>query len=357
MLRFSSAKSDDDLRTYLTDLGVEASLARDPKWTVLRDLMKRGELLAATSITFLVDEWGRIRWVHPGHRVHPDPDGTHGSAGADYQHLEKLLDAQARHEARDLRVMSFNIRNGAARDGDNRWDNRRDLLLKTIKRFDPDLLATQEGLPAQRKWLEKRLPGHFTLGRGRNKNGSGEQCTLFLRTSRFAVRGTGTFWLGTRPEEPGIKGWDAALPRIASWARLGDQPTGKTLQFVSTHFDHRGKQARVESAKLLRRRLGSTARELPLILGGDFNARENSAPYDALLADDSPFTDTFRAVTPTGGPCGTFNGFRGTDDGRRIDWILTSPHFDVRGAAVDRFGVAGRWPSDHYPVTTVLSFK
>ncbi|MEX0714077.1 MAG: hypothetical protein WD278_17190, partial [Pirellulales bacterium] len=46
----------------------------------------------------------------------------------------------------ELRVMSFNIRYGTAADGANHWDERKGLLVDTIRRFDPDLLGTQETL-------------------------------------------------------------------------------------------------------------------------------------------------------------------------------------------------------------------
>src|SRR5687767_10019712 len=43
-----------------------------------------------------------------------------------------------------LRVMSFNIRYGTAKDGEDRWEKRKALLLKTIRAFDPDVLGVQE---------------------------------------------------------------------------------------------------------------------------------------------------------------------------------------------------------------------
>lgn len=43
-----------------------------------------------------------------------------------------------------LRVMSFNVRNSNAQDGDNSWPHRIDLLFETIGRFGPDLIGFQE---------------------------------------------------------------------------------------------------------------------------------------------------------------------------------------------------------------------
>ena len=41
--------------------------------------------------------------------------------------------------ARDLRVMSFNVRLPLDSDGANRWEARRDLFIATVRRADPDI--------------------------------------------------------------------------------------------------------------------------------------------------------------------------------------------------------------------------
>ena len=53
-----------------------------------------------------------------------------------------------------LRVMSFNIRYGTAKDGPNHWDLRKDFLVETIKAFKPDprayeLVLSELGLPRE----------------------------------------------------------------------------------------------------------------------------------------------------------------------------------------------------------------
>src|SRR6059058_6207482 len=46
--------------------------------------------------------------------------------------------------ARDLRVMSFNLRCPTVFDGVNYWSFRKELLVQTIRGFGPDVLGTQE---------------------------------------------------------------------------------------------------------------------------------------------------------------------------------------------------------------------
>ena len=42
----------------------------------------------------------------------------------------------------ELSVMSFNIRYGTANDGENRWENRREMVCDLIRQYDCDLEST-----------------------------------------------------------------------------------------------------------------------------------------------------------------------------------------------------------------------
>ena len=93
-----------------------------------------------------------------------------------------------------IRVMSFNIRLGVAKNGANHWDKRKDLVVQTIKNFDPDVVGTQETWDFQANYLSKELPGYTYVGRSRQEDG-GEQCGLLFRCSRFDTLIEGHFWL------------------------------------------------------------------------------------------------------------------------------------------------------------------
>lgn len=83
-----------ELRRLLDGMGAgAATLAVDSEWRKLRELLRRGGLERATSVSFLVDRQGRVRWVHPGPRVHGSPDGEHPEAERDLRDLERLLAA------------------------------------------------------------------------------------------------------------------------------------------------------------------------------------------------------------------------------------------------------------------------
>ena len=256
---------------------------------------------------------------------------------------------------RDLKVMSFNIRLGVANDGPNHWDKRKELVAQTIRNYSPDLLGLQEVWPMQEAYLKEKFPGYEYYGRSRLSDPrEGEQCAVMFRKDRFELLGKRTFWLSETPGEPESKSWDSSLPRIANWTRLKDQRNlGQKLVLVNIHFDHRGRESRVQAAKLIHRRVAKLGTSARVVLTGDFNAGEGSPPYKALVGDS--LLDTFRIckLIRTEEE-GTFTAWKGKRDGNRIDWVLCSPNFKVLSAAIDHTEFDGRYPSDHYPVTAIL---
>lgn len=263
----------------------------------------------------------------------------------------------------DVRVMSYNIRYGTAKDGDNHWDKRKEFLIETIKAFNPDLLGTQETLGFQRDYLAEKLSGYEVLGVGRDDGKeAGEMAALYFKRSRFEKLDGGHFWLSETPDKPGSKSWDTSLTRMVTWVKLRDklQPKARPIAYFNTHFDHRGEQARVESAKLIRRKVEEAAKTCRVIVTGDFNAGEDSKPYQAFFGVDeskpSPLRDVFRVVHPKRDANeGTFSSFKATETtGPRIDWISVSAEWDVVKSEIDRTAREGRTPSDHFAMIAVV---
>ena len=272
--------------------------------------------------------------------------------------------ARAQNPHPPLKVMSFNIRYGTAKDGENSWPNREYLVLETIKTFHPDLLGLQEVLKFQAEALKEQLPGYAFYGVGRN-NGldEGEFAPVMFKQDRFELMDSGHFWLSETPDVPGSKSWDSSLPRIATWVRLRDRKGGtRQIIFGNTHFDHKGVEARLQSAKLIRKRMDQVLPDMAVIVTGDFNSHEELQPYAALVkAQDSngiQLIDTYRVIHPEKRSLeGTFGGFTGNRVGNRIDWILTTPDFATLNATINYTNDQGRYPSDHYPVEAVVRLK
>lgn len=266
--------------------------------------------------------------------------------------------------AAPLCVMSFNIRYGTAKDGDNAWPLRREFLFETIAAFGPDLIGFQEVVAEQHDALTARFADYGFAGVARDDGRrKGEWSCVAYRKARFDFVAGGDFWLSETPDVVGSKGWDAALPRLCTWVRLRERASGREFLFANTHYDHRGVQARRESSRLLAQRLAPLAAGAPAVLTGDFNLNEDDPGYATLVRPEAPgalrWIDSYRTLHPVRQPDeATFNGFKaGTEKGSRIDFVFHTEHLRATAAAIDRTARDGRYPSDHYPVTAVLVAK
>jgi len=257
--------------------------------------------------------------------------------------------------------MTYNVRYPNPDDGENTWDRRRAHVATTIRMQLPDLVGLQEAFPAQLDDLRELLPGFSWLDAGRSGDDvAGEYIPIGYRTTRFDVEAEGSFYLSETPDVPG-PGWDASLPRLVKYALFRDLTTDEAFVHVNTHFDHRGATARVESAALLRQRLGDLAPTEPVVLTGDFNCRPSSRPYRILTAEmDAGRTMADTAETsqaPAHGPTTSMTDFTNLIPDKKIDHVLVSPDIEVlqQGTCSDMYD-NGRFPSDHLPVIADLSF-
>jgi hypothetical protein len=102
-------------------------------------------------------------------------------------------------QAREYKVMSFNVRMGdaAIQDGENRWDNRKEAVVRMLDKENPDIFGIQEGLIYQVKYLEQGCPQYGRIGIGRDDGiAKGEIMAIFYCKDEFKVLRSGTFWLG-----------------------------------------------------------------------------------------------------------------------------------------------------------------
>ena len=257
-----------------------------------------------------------------------------------------------------LSVLTYNIRYDNPGDGEDAWPKRRDHLAAQLRFFAPDIFGIQEGLHRQLVYLDEQLPDYTRVGSGRDDGKeAGEYSALFFLKKRFGLLASGTFWLSETPDTVS-KGWDAALPRVCTFAHLYDSLAGKNLWVFNTHFDHIGVEARRRSAELIVNKIRekNTAGEA-VVLMGDFNAEPRDEPI-GILAE--ALTDARSAAAePPFGPEGTFNGFKFHEPVlKRIDYIfLSGPGLKVRRHAVLSDSRNCHYPSDHLPVFARLSWE
>lgn len=263
-----------------------------------------------------------------------------------------------------LRVMSFNIRYPNPEDGFNYWPHRKELVASMIRYHDADLIGVQEAHRSQLDELTDLLPGYRWYGVCRtdgstDPNPDGEFSAILYREERILQVEGGTFWLSQTPEQVGSVGWDAALPRIVTWCKFQDKSDEQEFFHFNTHFDHMGKQARAESARLILRQITAIAGEQPVLLTGDFNATPTELPYRILIdeQEDGHVQDALSLTQlPHHGPLATWtNAFQFPGiPGRRIDYIFVKNGIAVRQHAILSESWSGRLPSDHLPVLAAV---
>lgn len=268
------------------------------------------------------------------------------------------LPTAARERGDRYSAMTYNIRLDIASDGDNAWPNRRSAVTSLVAYYAPDLVGLQEVLLHQKHAVEADLPGYSFVGAAREDGkDKGEFSPLGFRRDRFTLIASGTFWLSPTPDVPG-KGWDAAYPRVASWARLRDKAAKRSLLVVNTHMDHVGTTARLKGAEQLRRWIeGHGKSGETLVLMGDFNSAIGSPAYAAIVEPGPGALHDTLAIsrTPHFGPLGTFTAFKIEQvEPAPIDHIFVSTDVIVLRHATLTQQSGGRLPSDHYPVLADL---
>jgi endonuclease/exonuclease/phosphatase family metal-dependent hydrolase len=255
----------------------------------------------------------------------------------------------------DLKVITYNIRYNDPGDSLNAWTNRKDEVLKLLQTYAPDIFGIQEALLGQVNDIASRMPGFDWIGVGREDGmNKGEYAPIFYNSRKYQLKEQGCFWLSEIPHIPS-RSWDAALPRICTYALFEDYDTRKNFWVFNTHFDHQGERARHESARLiLRKIIELNEKKLPVILTGDFNTTPEESPVRVIkrrLEDSKEIS-----VTSPEGPEGTFNDFDFNNPlTDRIDYIFVNKDVTVKKYVVLTDSKDQRYPSDHLPVYVELT--
>jgi len=259
-----------------------------------------------------------------------------------------------------VRVMTFNLRLDISIDSLNAWPYRKDKVCSQILYEGAQLVGVQEALHHQITDMLERLHGFAYIGGGRDdgKN-KGEASAILYDSMRFKLLDGSTFWLSETPELPGKKGWDAAYPRVVTWAKFYDRKEHKVFYHFNTHLDHIGRIARREGAKMILHAVDSIAGRSVAIVTGDFNATPQDEPIQIILTSKGfHLTDT-KSVSeqPHYGPTGTFNNFGPHEvDDQPIDFIFFNHGVTVLKHASLSESWMGRFSSDHFPVLAELEF-
>lgn len=263
--------------------------------------------------------------------------------------------------ASTIKAMTWNIRLDTPYDSADQWSNRKSGLVKEVLKNRPDVLGVQEALNNQMTDLKKRLKGYKSLGVARDDgHKKGEYSAIFYDTRTLLVLRHGTFWLSENPDIAGSRGWDAACNRVVTWGEFKIKKSGQHFLVFNTHFDHVGEQARVESAKLIIRKIHELGNGLPTILTGDFNVSSKHRAYRILTYPENEvvLADSRERATTVIGPDFTWVTFDRTFiPGEIIDFIFTTSDIEIISNEIIDFRHDGRFLSDHLPVLARIKLK
>ena len=270
-------------------------------------------------------------------------------------------------DSKTIKLMSYNLK-FASPTFEPSWEVRRDMQVDMIRKYDPDIIGTQEGLKEQIDYLMDHLPEYVVVGEGRKGGDDDEHMAIFIKRDTFRLRELSSFQLSETPDV--IGSGPKNNPRMVTWARLalinspadgdtGPYPTDyrghweNTQEFYvfNTHFFNRRDEelARVSSAKLILERInalkrfGEWTKERPAFLMGDFNSRPGSDVYKTFVGDDN--SENPLLLTDC------------LDGGRGIDWILYNGNVKVQYYEKVDYNVDGAYPSDHKPVYVEFQFQ
>ena len=306
----------------------------------------------------------------------------------------------------EIRVMTLNANNNS-----NGWTERKQLVLDAVDTYQPDIIGLQESmmgndtvilehlgsgfdavthngqpsLELPEPWIPTCPVGSGYLGCLAETSYSGN---VTLTPDPARPESSGNWFYGERilyrtdrfsmaPGESGVHtilGSDNSTPltcRLGSfgpayttitWARLVDRDTDLGTYVYNLHLcppPGNGTTRKVQAERLAELIAARAHLNESVIVVGDLNEDLGGAGLQHLLRPETGLVDSFSALEAEEGvDLVTFNGYGGWHGGTRLDFVLSSG-LEVCQAAIDRntgFTEQGAilYPSDHWPVTTVL---
>jgi len=247
------------------------------------------------------------------------------------------------------KLLTFNIRYDNPQDKKDNWQYRKEKVIQLLSHYEPAIFGIQEGLKNQVNDINDSLEEYQCIGVGRDDGKTkGEYCAIFFDSRKYKVIQSSTFWLSETPDKISV-GWDADIQRICTYGLFENVITKKKIWVFNTHFDHIGRIAQEQSAKLVSDTIQKINKEKwPVVLMGDFNVTPEQKPI-ALLKSDLAYALEI-SEKPLYGPTGTYNGFENKAVEERLDYIFVKGLKVLSYVHMDDKQNNNRPISDHLPV-------
>jgi endonuclease/exonuclease/phosphatase family metal-dependent hydrolase len=260
-------------------------------------------------------------------------------------------------KAQEINVLSYNIRYASFNNNAENWTQRREGVISILN--GRDFIGLQEVLPVQMDDISKGLENTYAyFFRTREADpGKGEGCPVMYDKTRWEVIRYGHFWLSGTPDIPGSNTWDAAFPRMVTFGFFRKLFTGDSILVINTHFDHISQPAREKSIELILEKFINEINIMPVVFMGDLNVTPDNPVYQKIRSVNT-LTDSYLNKHPEESSDGaTFHGWKNESPVDRIDYIFCSSKLYINSSQVLHIQVEGRYPSDHFPLNTILILK
>lgn len=281
------------------------------------------------------------------------------SSGEDIIPDEPVEQWQKYPEQGQLKIMSFNVRYGSAKETNpmNGWEFRKAACVEMILDHKPTLIGFQEAIyTTQWRFFQDELAAEYEgFGVGRDDGAEkGETMGILYRKSEIRRLKEGTFWLSPTPDVCSkATEWGAGHFRTATWGIFEYIATGEKFFFMNTHLDV--KSTRDNAMKLIAERIEMyNPDDLPVYLAGDFNADSSDKIFNNIvnLKNTRLYAPAERSDH---GP--TANSWTG-ESKSVIDHVYCSKHLTVYEYRTIRDPYSGvTYLSDHYPIYAIVSLR
>ena len=243
------------------------------------------------------------------------------------------------------------------------WTERRPVLLRQLRRLDPDIMFVQELCPKITSCVIEALTGHDHV-KDDSLKGWSEEGNIFWRTELFEELEHGAVDIGQAEE----------LRRLW-WVRLVHRATGHKALFATAHFSWQGSPKECISEANIRKAQSRRTAEALAQLQGDctavfFGGDLNESFWPLRILTEAGFTDCFAALSLPVRPTHPTRPLliheeRNADaaldwlfyKGRGVRVLLSAVINGMSGLSSDdphEKQLLSVQPSDHMPVVTVF---
>lgn len=255
-----------------------------------------------------------------------------------------------------LKIATFNIHFNEPGTKKNSWDKRKDVLYQLVSREYPDIIGFQEVYTHSHKenrdrvqfnWIKKKFKDYLIISNQETVDHASSLPILYKK-DKLKVINRGYFFFTDTPEvKPELKKGQFIV-YFCNWAYFYNIKEEYYFYVFNIHLNGRKNKNNIKSARIIVDRINRLKKKNDgLIITGDFNEFYNSKTLSIFY--NNGLKNVINGFWPA-----SLHLFIGLAIIPRIDHILINNFFQIEEYHLSRYKVKEQYPSDHYPIFTVL---